>query len=106
MRSLLEIHGTRVGLLAGTSWLITRRVGFDDMWTFVLLAAALEILRNAGDFRQHAPWDVAAHIIALSCCRLLFQDHIHAHSINSIHIPLILTVIDIRESVLSKTQYL
>jgi hypothetical protein len=67
VRCLLEIHVARVGLLIGTAWLIARRVGFDDLWTFVLLAAALEILRDAGDFRQHAPCDVAAHIHALSC---------------------------------------
>jgi len=67
MRSLLEIHGARVGLLTRTAWLIARRVGFDDMWTFVLLAAALEILRDAGYFRRHAPGDVSAYIRALSC---------------------------------------
>ena len=80
MRSLLEIQGTRVGLLIGTSWLITRCVGFDDMWTFVLLVAALEILRDAGDFHRHSPCDVAAHILLVahldalemrSCCRNL-----------------------------------
>jgi membrane-bound metal-dependent hydrolase YbcI (DUF457 family) len=62
MRSLLEVHRARVVLIITmrTAWFITRRVGFEDVWAFVLLAAALDILRDAGDVRRHAPCDVAA----------------------------------------------